>query len=106
MPHEMRKGGGGGQASYTNQPRIRCVVRKRPMNKKEISKHEIDIVTVDSRDTVSVHEPKIKVDLTKYIDRHVFRLFLFLFCFILIDLIKCLMKIHQMKRFIVVQHNH
>ncbi|KAH7831620.1 putative Kinesin motor domain [Monocercomonoides exilis] len=53
--------------------RIRVVVRKRPMNKKELLKKEVDIITVDSDSTVSVHEPKIKVDLTKYIDRHVFR---------------------------------
>lgn len=61
------------EPEYASKCRIRCVVRKRPMNKKEISKREADIVTVDSDDVVTVHEPKIKVDLTKYIEKHHFR---------------------------------
>ena len=43
------------------------------MNKKEINRKETDIVTVDAEDIVTVHEPKIKVDLTKYIEKHHFR---------------------------------
>ena len=35
-------------------------VRKRPLNKKEISRKEDDIVTV-SDNALSVHEPKLKV---------------------------------------------
>ncbi|KAK2964855.1 putative Diatom spindle kinesin-1 [Blattamonas nauphoetae] len=59
--------------SYVTGSKIRVVVRKRPMNKKELGNHEIDIVTVDTDDVVSVHEQKVRVDLTKYIDRHRFR---------------------------------
>lgn len=51
-----------------------CVcVRKRPMNKKEIGKRDIDVISIPSRDNVTVHEPKTKVDLTKYLDNQTFR---------------------------------
>lgn len=36
-------------------------VRKRPLNKKEISRKEDDIVTVSDNASLSVHEPKLKV---------------------------------------------
>ena len=42
------------------------VVRKRPMNKREIRSNELDTVQTVSRRTVLVHEPRQKVDLTKY----------------------------------------
>lgn len=51
---------------------IRVAVRKRPLTVKEEQRAEIDIVTVDGDDTLQVHEPKVKVDLTKYIDQHIF----------------------------------
>lgn len=51
-----------------------CVaVRKRPMNKKEIGKKDIDVITVPSKDLIVVHEPKHKVDLTRYLENHMFR---------------------------------
>ncbi|XP_047122786.1 kinesin-like protein KIF2A isoform X1 [Hydra vulgaris] len=51
-----------------------CVcVRKRPLNKKEIARKEIDIVTCPNKETTVVHECKLKVDLTKYLDNHSFR---------------------------------
>lgn len=45
---------------------IMCVVflqqvRKRPLNKKEVSRKEDDIVTVCDKALLSVHEPKLKV---------------------------------------------
>lgn len=52
--------------------RIRVCVRKRPLSKKEIVKSEKDIVTVEGRKGVTVNEPKIKVDLTKYTEKHRF----------------------------------
>ena len=87
-----------------DQPRIRVVVRKRPLNKKERASDQEDVVTVDrgppspvapadrSADDASpersgavenatyarasasltVWEPKTKVDLTKYTESHVF----------------------------------
>uniref|UniRef100_A0A7R9YS33 Kinesin-like protein n=1 Tax=Chlamydomonas euryale TaxID=1486919 RepID=A0A7R9YS33_9CHLO len=54
-------------------PKIRVVVRKRPLNKKEKDKGEDDIVDANmQRAYVVVNEVKVKVDLTKYIDRHQF----------------------------------
>ncbi|XVF66216.1 hypothetical protein PTKIN_Ptkin10aG0017600 [Pterospermum kingtungense] len=43
-----------------NVAKIKVVVRKRPLNKKEISRKEDDIVTV-SDNALTVHEPKLKV---------------------------------------------
>ncbi|XP_018652975.1 putative kif-2 [Schistosoma mansoni] len=51
-----------------------CVcVRKRPMNKKELGRREIDVITVPNKQHVLVHEPKTKVDLTKYLENQQFR---------------------------------
>ena len=40
---------------------------------KEIKKKEVDVVTVPNRDMVTIHEPKAKVDLTKYLENQHFR---------------------------------
>ena len=51
-----------------------CVcVRKRPITKKELSKKDIDVLTIPNKEVVIVHIPKVKVDLTKYIDNQKFR---------------------------------
>jgi kinesin family protein 2/24 len=51
-----------------------CVcVRKRPITKKELSKKDIDVLTIPNKELVVVHLPKVKVDLTKYIDNQKFR---------------------------------
>ncbi|XP_063962664.1 kinesin-like protein KIF2A [Lytechinus pictus] len=51
-----------------------CVcVRKRPLNKKEQNKKDLDVLTMPSKDKVLVHEPKLKVDLTKYLENQLFR---------------------------------
>lgn len=53
--------------------KIRVVVRKRPINRKERERGEEDIVEVDmTRSCVIVNELKVKVDLTKYVERHQF----------------------------------
>uniref|UniRef100_A0A673YCY4 Kinesin-like protein n=1 Tax=Salmo trutta TaxID=8032 RepID=A0A673YCY4_SALTR len=52
--------------------RICVCVRKRPLNNKEVAKKEIDVVTIPGNGTLLVHEPKQKVDLTKYLDNQVF----------------------------------
>ncbi|KDP27804.1 hypothetical protein JCGZ_18884 [Jatropha curcas] len=54
-----------------NVAKIKVVVRKRPLNKKEIARKEDDIVTV-SENALTVHEPKLKVDLTAYVEKHEF----------------------------------
>ncbi|CAF0972796.1 unnamed protein product [Rotaria magnacalcarata] len=51
-----------------------CVcVRKRPITKKELNKKDIDVLTIPNKEVVIVHLPKVKVDLTKYIDNQKFR---------------------------------
>ncbi|XP_063046112.1 kinesin-like protein KIF2C isoform X2 [Engraulis encrasicolus] len=52
--------------------RICVCVRKRPMNKKELGKKEIDVVTIPGNGMLLFHEPKQKVDLTKYLENQVF----------------------------------
>ncbi|CAB1454590.1 unnamed protein product [Pleuronectes platessa] len=52
--------------------RICVCIRKRPLNKQELNKKEIDVVSVPGNGTVLLHEPKTKVDLTKYLDNQVF----------------------------------
>nr|CAI5826676.1 unnamed protein product [Callosobruchus analis] len=51
---------------------ITVAVRKRPLNKFDLVKKEIDIITIPNKNQLIVHEPKYKVDLTKYLDNHVF----------------------------------
>ncbi|KAJ7955112.1 Kinesin-like protein [Quillaja saponaria] len=55
-----------------NVAKIKVVVRKRPLNKKELAKKEDDIVTVYENAYLNVHEPKLKVDLTAYVEKHEF----------------------------------
>ncbi|KAL2506882.1 Kinesin-13A [Abeliophyllum distichum] len=55
-----------------NVAKIKVVVRKRPLNKKEIARKEDDIVTVYDDAYLTVHEPKLKVDLTAYVEKHEF----------------------------------
>ncbi|XP_018357909.1 PREDICTED: kinesin-like protein Klp10A isoform X2 [Trachymyrmex cornetzi] len=52
---------------------ITVCVRKRPLNKKEHARKEIDVISVPSKDQMVVHEPKSKVDLTKYLENQIFR---------------------------------
>ncbi|XP_011001610.1 PREDICTED: kinesin-13A-like isoform X2 [Populus euphratica] len=51
--------------------KIKVVVRKRPLNKKELAKNEEDIIDTLSN-SLTVHETKLKVDLTEYIEKHEF----------------------------------
>ncbi|KAK2985300.1 hypothetical protein RJ640_024296 [Escallonia rubra] len=56
-----------------NVAKIKVVVRKRPLNKKEIAKKEEDIVTIDpTTNSLTVHETKLKVDLTEYVEKNEF----------------------------------
>uniref|UniRef100_A0A1B0GPG2 Kinesin-like protein n=1 Tax=Phlebotomus papatasi TaxID=29031 RepID=A0A1B0GPG2_PHLPP len=52
---------------------ITVCVRKRPLNRKELAKKELDVITVPVKDQMIVHEPKTKVDLTKFLENHKFR---------------------------------
>ncbi|GAA0171734.1 microtubule binding motor protein [Lithospermum erythrorhizon] len=59
-------------ARENNVAKIKVVVRKRPLNKKEMARKEDDIVTVQENALLTVHEPKLKVDLTAYVEKHEF----------------------------------
>jgi len=39
----------------------------------EQSAKEIDVVTIPNKDTILVHEPRTKVDLTRYLENQNFR---------------------------------
>ncbi|KAL9995524.1 putative plus-end-directed kinesin ATPase [Helianthus debilis subsp. tardiflorus] len=57
----------------SNVAKIKVVVRKRPINKKELAKNEEDIITVEPHsNSLTVHETKLKVDLTEYMEKHGF----------------------------------
>lgn len=60
-----------------DQPITVCV-RKRPLNKLELDRKDVDVITIARKDQLIVHEPKCKVDLTKYLENQLFR---FDYCF-------------------------
>ncbi|KAI8054927.1 P-loop containing nucleoside triphosphate hydrolase protein [Gilbertella persicaria] len=52
--------------------KIRVCVRKRPLSKKEVERGEKDITPTAGVRSINVNEPKMKLDLTKYIEQHSF----------------------------------
>ncbi|XP_040977299.1 kinesin-like protein KIF2A isoform X3 [Aquila chrysaetos chrysaetos] len=60
-------------ADPIDKHRICVCVRKRPLNKKETLMKDLDVITIPSKDVVMVHEPKQKVDLTRYLENQTFR---------------------------------
>lgn len=60
-----------GQAFEDHQ--ITVCVRKRPLSRKDINRKELDVISIPTKDTLIVHEPKSKVDLTKFLENHNFR---------------------------------
>ncbi|KAI9029982.1 P-loop containing nucleoside triphosphate hydrolase protein [Phycomyces nitens] len=52
--------------------KIRVCVRKRPLNKKELERSEKDIAPTAGARSININEPKMKVDLTRYIEQHCF----------------------------------
>ena len=53
-------------------PKIRVVVRKRPLSAKEFSKGQEDIIQISEKKNVTVKETKTKINLEKYIEEHNF----------------------------------
>jgi kinesin family protein 2/24 len=47
-------------------PKVFCYIS-------ELNRREIDVLTVPNKENVIVHEPKTKVDLTKYLENQTFR---------------------------------
>jgi kinesin family protein 2/24 len=52
--------------------KIQVIIRKRPLNSKEITKGDTDILFKTSSSTLVVREQRLKVDLTKYTEEHHF----------------------------------
>jgi kinesin family protein 2/24 len=38
-----------------------------------VARKEVDVISVPSKDQIVVHEPKLKVDLTKFLENQLFR---------------------------------
>eukprot|EP01031_Cornospumella_fuschlensis_P033740 gene33740-40820_t len=51
---------------------IRVVVRKRPLSRSEMLRGEKDVMEIQRGGVVMVHEPKVKVDLTKVVETQSF----------------------------------
>ncbi|KAF7646160.1 hypothetical protein LDENG_00192070, partial [Lucifuga dentata] len=60
-------------ADLIEEHRICVCVRARPLNKKELTAKDLDVITIPSKDVVMVHEPKQKVDLTRFLENQTFR---------------------------------
>ena len=60
------------QEQYNLIPKIRVIIRKRPLSQKEILKSDTDIIEIRNQNKVIVKELKQKFDLTKYIEEHPF----------------------------------
>uniref|UniRef100_A0A8C6C2Z8 Kinesin family member 24 n=1 Tax=Monodon monoceros TaxID=40151 RepID=A0A8C6C2Z8_MONMO len=52
---------------WNEMEKIRVCVRKRPLGMREVRRGEINIITVEDKETLLVHEKKEAVDLTQYI---------------------------------------
>lgn len=64
---------GGSTNEEEDPPKIRVVVRKRPINKKERERGDEDIVDcLMGQGCIVVNETRQKVDLTRYIEKHQF----------------------------------
>ncbi|XP_061116573.1 kinesin-like protein KIF2A [Conger conger] len=60
-------------ADLNAEHKICVCVRKRPLNQKELSLKDIDVVTIPNKDVVMVHKPKQKVDLTRHLENQTYR---------------------------------
>jgi len=53
-------------------PKIKVIIRKRPLNQKEISGSEFDIISIQNNSRVIVRGQKMEFNFSKYIDRNEF----------------------------------
>ncbi|KAK2119909.1 Kinesin-like protein kif24 [Saguinus oedipus] len=68
IPHScIRQSTSEKQNPWTEMEKIRVYVRKRPLGVREVRRGEINIITVEDKETLLVHEKKEAVDLTQYI---------------------------------------
>ncbi len=54
----------------TKVSKIEVIIRKRPLNSKEIKKGQTDSIEVLNGDSVIIKEKKVKLDMSKYIEEH------------------------------------
>mmetsp|Transcript_114062 Transcript_114062/g.303210 ORF Transcript_114062/g.303210 Transcript_114062/m.303210 type:complete len:744 (-) Transcript_114062:133-2364(-) len=59
------------ESRSSRSSRLSVVVRKRPMNRREVQAQQQDVV-ICRNSAVVVREPKLKVDLTRYVEEHSF----------------------------------
>ena len=52
---------------------IKCVIQCTSHTVAEVARRDVDVVTIPTRQNVIIHEPKHKVDLTKYLENQKFR---------------------------------
>uniref|UniRef100_A0A8C9H5U4 Kinesin family member 24 n=1 Tax=Piliocolobus tephrosceles TaxID=591936 RepID=A0A8C9H5U4_9PRIM len=68
IPHScIRQNTSEKENPWTEMEKIRVCVRKRPLGMREVRRGEINIITVEDKETLLVHEKKEAVDLTQYI---------------------------------------
>nr|KAF6331807.1 kinesin family member 24 [Pipistrellus kuhlii] len=68
IPHSVtRQNTSEKENPWTEMEKIRVCVRKRPLGIREARRGEINIITVEDKETLLVHEKKEAVDLTQYI---------------------------------------
>ncbi|XP_070599742.1 kinesin-like protein KIF24 isoform X2 [Erythrolamprus reginae] len=60
------------ETPWIETDKIRVCVRKRPLGLREERRGEVNILTVEDKETLLLHEKKEAVDLTQYILQHVF----------------------------------
>jgi kinesin family protein 2/24 len=53
--------------------KITVCIRKRPLNKEEMSRKEVDVISVPEKDQIVVHQPKKTLGLTKFLQNEHFR---------------------------------
>jgi len=72
-PAPWAAGGGGDLWESLDDSSIRVCVRKRPMLRTEIIRHDFDVISTEAgHQSLVVHEPKTKVDMSKEIASHRF----------------------------------
>jgi kinesin family protein 2/24 len=52
---------------------ITACIRKRPLNKREVTRKEVAVISVPSKYEIVVHQPKLKVELTKLLENQHYR---------------------------------
>ncbi|XP_043371511.1 kinesin-like protein KIF24 isoform X2 [Dermochelys coriacea] len=73
LPHSyIRSSTSEKEMPWTETDKIRVCVRKRPLGLREERRGEVNIITVEDKETLLLHEKKEAVDLTQYILQHVF----------------------------------